>query len=119
KDKHESSQSSAALRTDMTAEGLPEEKRDEGEENAREVDWSWDAATDLLTLGPDTARAFGLTPGTIVTWEKLRESLHPEDRERTQKALREALETGGDYQIDYRVRRGAGYAWIAARGQAT
>ena len=88
------------------------------QEDQREADWSWDAATDLVMLGPETARAFGLTPGAAITWEALRESLHPEDRERTQKAVRHALETGGDYQVEYRVRRGPRYVWIAAKGHA-
>jgi PAS domain S-box-containing protein len=82
-------------------------------------DWSWEAATDLVTLGAEAARSFGLAPGTVITWKRLRELLHPEDRERARAAVEEALASGRDCDIEYRVLRGAGYAWLAAKGRAT
>lgn len=80
-------------------------------------DWSWDVASDLVTLGVEGARAFGLTPGTVLTWSALRELLHPEDRDPTRRAVEEAMAKGVDYRAEYRVRRNAGYAWVAAKGR--
>jgi PAS domain S-box-containing protein len=82
-------------------------------------DWNWEAATDLVTLGLETARSFGLAPGTVITWQRLRELLHPEDRERARAAVEQALASGQDYDIEYRVLRGGGYVWLAAKGRAT
>ena len=45
-------------------------------------DWSWDAATDIVTLSPRAAEIFDLAPGPVMTWTAMRELLHPDDRER-------------------------------------
>lgn len=82
-------------------------------------DWSWDCTTDLVRLGRAAAEMFGLEDNRVITWAALRELLHPQDRPRAEKAVEEAVATGRDYDIEYRVRRGAGYVWIAVRGRPT
>ncbi len=83
-------------------------------------DWSWVAATDVVTLGPRAAECFGLVPGSPTTWAELRDRLHPDDRDRTQAAVEQSLRDRSDYDVEYRVdpkARDAGDAtWIAARG---
>ncbi len=81
--------------------------------------WSWDPVTDLVRLGPEAAGMFGLEPGRSITWNALRELLHPEDRERARKGVEESMAAHRDYDIEYRVRRGARYVWLAARGRGT
>jgi PAS domain S-box-containing protein len=80
-------------------------------------DWSWNPNNDLVKLGPEAAEVFGLEPAREITWDSLRELLHPEDREKARKAVEESLATHRDYEIEYRVRKDARYAWIAARGR--
>src|SRR5688500_3429165 len=81
-------------------------------------DWSWDAATDLVTFGPRVADVFGVPSGRPMTWTDLRQRLHEEDRERARLAVEQALATRKDYRIEYRVQRSAGeWLWVAARGR--
>jgi len=80
-------------------------------------DWSWNPDTDIVKLGPEAAEMLGVDPGRKITWTALRELLHPEDRERARKAVEESLASHRDYDIEYRVRKGARYVWIAARGR--
>ncbi|WP_051359752.1 PAS domain-containing protein [Adhaeribacter aquaticus] len=45
------------------------------------------------------------------------ETLHPDDKEKASLAWRTAVETSGDYQVEYRVRRHDGkYRWHLTRG---
>lgn len=83
-------------------------------------DWSWEARTDLVILGPRAAEIFGLPPEDPVTWTQMRELLHEEDRERARIAVEQALARRRDYDIEYRVNRPAGgQCWIAAKGCGT
>ncbi|HVK58063.1 MAG TPA: PAS domain S-box protein, partial [Candidatus Kapabacteria bacterium] len=109
---------------DITPRKRAEEKLREGAERlqlalaaGRMGHWSWNTATDLLDFGPGTAELFGLPAGSSITWEALRQMLHQDDREPTQRALLQALETHSDYDMEYRVRDGRGYRWIASRGR--
>lgn len=46
-------------------------------------------------------------------------ALHPDDRERVLAAWAEAVESGRDYEVEFRLRRGAdgSYRWILVRGR--
>jgi PAS domain S-box-containing protein len=81
-------------------------------------DWSWEAATDLVTMGGEAARIFRLPEGASITWEKLRELLHEEDREPARLAVEQALASHSDYSIEYRLlcppRQSC---WVMARGR--
>jgi PAS domain S-box-containing protein len=80
-------------------------------------DWSWDARTDLVTFGPDTAEIFGLPPKTSITWKALRDLLHEEDREPARVAVEQALASHSDYSIEYRVRHSGGLRWVASKAR--
>lgn len=82
-------------------------------------DWSWDAATDLVTLSPRAAEIFDLPSGSSVTWSKMRDILHPDDREMARGAVEKALADKSDYSVQYRINRSSDVAWIAARGRGT
>ena len=85
---------------------------------SRMGDWSWDSATDVVTLSDRAAEIFGIPPGPHMTWDAMREVLHPDDRERAREAVVQALERRDDYDIEYRVRHeGGADRWISARGR--
>ena len=85
---------------------------------ARLGDWSWDAATDMVTLSDTAAHIFNLAPGEPITWTALRGLLHEEDGERARLAVEESLAARGDYDIEYRVANPDGsYRWVLARGR--
>ena len=87
---------------------------------ARLGDWSWDASTDVVSLSDTAAEIFGIPPGPQMTWTRLRELLHEEDRERARVAVERAAAEHSDYDIEYRVvgRDGGEMRWILAKGRA-
>ncbi|HEX2099351.1 MAG TPA: PAS domain S-box protein, partial [Candidatus Synoicihabitans sp.] len=81
-------------------------------------DWSWDAATDIVTLSPRAADIFGIAPGPVITWSAMRGMLEEQDAERARRAVEQALATHTEYDIEYRiVRPSGGVSWVAARGR--
>jgi PAS domain S-box-containing protein len=86
---------------------------------ARLGDWSWDAASDIMTLSPRAAEIFGVRPGPIMTWTAIRGLLHPDDRERVQQAVEAAINDRSHYDTHYRIHTGPAETWVAARGHGT
>lgn len=82
-------------------------------------DWSWDAATDVMTMSSRALEIYGLPEGTKATRSWLRGLLDGEDAERARQTLAHAMETRTDYDIEYRVNRPAGgHRWVAAKGRS-
>ena len=84
--------------------------------------WDFNPVTGELKWDERCKAVFGMRPGAAVDYDVFLAGLHPDDRERTDQAVRQALdpESGGEYNIEYRtigltdgVER-----WVAARGQA-
>ena len=80
-------------------------------------DWSWDARTDVITFGPQTAEIFCLPPNTAISWKALRELLHEDDREIARLSIEQSLATHSDYSIEYRIRHAEGFRWLAVQGR--
>ena len=81
-------------------------------------DWSWDAATDIVTFSDTTARIFGLPPGKPLRRAEMRQRVHAEDRERIHAIVDQALLEHTDYDIEYRLIRPDGSeVWISAKGR--
>ncbi len=82
-------------------------------------DWSWDAATDLVTFSPRAAEIFGISAGAYMTWTQMRQLLHEEDRERARVQVEQAICERSNYDIEYRViHPNAMEHWVAAKGRA-
>jgi PAS domain S-box-containing protein len=84
--------------------------------------WDWDLITGKLRWDERCKAVFGLPPEAEVDYEVFLAGLHPDDRERTDGIVRQALdpEGGGEYNVEFRT---VGLAdgverWVAARGQA-
>jgi PAS domain S-box-containing protein len=87
-------------------------------EAARMGDWSWDAASDVVTFSETTARIFGIPPGLRLTWAEMRGLLHEEDRDRANMSVDQALAGHSDYDIEYRVLHEDGSEhWVSAKGR--
>ena len=81
-------------------------------------DWSWDAASDLFTLGRRASAILGLPPGQQVSWAELRALFHPEDRARARVEIDMAVSSRSDYRVEYRVNRACGgNCWVAIMGR--
>ncbi|WP_369069667.1 SpoIIE family protein phosphatase [Kineococcus terrestris] len=82
--------------------------------------FDWDLRTGDLVWDAQMLALFGLDEesfdGRIETFVA---GLHPDDRDRVDRALREAVDTCGAYQAEYRVvLPGGGTRWVEARGEA-
>ncbi len=84
-------------------------------------DWDWDIEQNRLDWSPICKRLFGLPPEASISYERFLEVVHPDDRERTDAAVRACLQSGGasDYDIEYRAVLPDGTnRWIQAKGGA-
>jgi hypothetical protein len=60
--------------------------------------WEWELTTNAVVWSDELYRIYGLEPRSVpITFETFLERVHPGDRERTSKAVRAALESGGAF----------------------
>lgn len=80
--------------------------------------WELDLRTFELTTSAHCRENFGRKADQPFTYDELRDTIHPDDRERQEAAVRAAVEGGQDYAIDYRVNWPDGQVrWINVRGR--
>jgi two-component sensor histidine kinase/PAS domain-containing protein len=82
---------------------------------------SWDLDVETRTyLASDLCKAnYGRTPDQDFSFDDLVASIHPDDRSRMMAAMDEAIRTGCEYDIEYRVLHPSGEVrWLHARGRA-
>jgi PAS domain S-box-containing protein len=84
--------------------------------------WYWDIETDQLHWSPTCKQLFGIPVQDDVSYNRFLAAVHPDDRKRTDRAVRDCLESSGntDYDTEYRIQCGDGTErWIHAKGSAT
>ncbi|MGE5309432.1 MAG: PAS domain S-box protein, partial [Deltaproteobacteria bacterium] len=89
-------------------------------EAGNEGTWDYDLITDKLVLGVRSRRIFGFSKDEEVPYRKLVDRIHPDDRERVDRAVNAAFDPSGDgeYNIEYRLLMPDGsIRWVYARGQ--
>jgi PAS domain S-box-containing protein len=113
----------AALFLDVT-----ERRRIEGELREREADlnraqavahlgsWRLDVQRDVLDWSDESYRLFGVPPGRALTYETFLSFVHPEDREKVDRAWQAALH-GATYDIDHRIIVDGTVKWIRERAE--
>ena len=66
--------------------------------------WHWNVQTDTARWSDETFRIFGLPPGQLEDHHRVfLEMIHPEDRNRVERALADALSGTGEYDLEYRI----------------
>jgi PAS domain S-box-containing protein len=112
---------------DVTAGRLAENRMREGEERLRRTQlaarlgtWDWDLTTGAVEWSDGIFELLGLAPGSFdPSFERWIEFVVPEDVEPTRRAVREVISRGGDFTLEFRVRRPDGAVrWLAAIGRA-
>lgn len=65
--------------------------------------WHWDIAGNEVIWSDRCKAIFGLPPGAEMNYDVFVGRLHPDDRERVDRANRRAIDAGADYDIEYRT----------------
>ena len=83
-------------------------------------DWSWDAATDMVTLSDRAAAIFGIPPGAVLTWSQILTRVNPEDADTARRAVEAVLAGRAGYEIEYRITPPGRdqEIWVMSRAQA-
>jgi PAS domain S-box-containing protein len=120
--------SAVATVQDITKRKEAEERLRESEERLRFIAdsaqagyWHWEIAADRHEWSPLCSQLFGVPAEEPISYARFLAALHPDDRERTDGAVRACLETGGqtDYDIEYRTLwPDETVRWIHAKGNA-
>lgn len=80
--------------------------------------WEFDIASGTLSCDATCKAIFGRAPEDSFDYAQLLETIHPDDRERMQAAVRDTVERGVDYAIEYRtVWPGGGEHWAEIRAR--
>ncbi len=83
-------------------------------------DWHWNIATGEVTWSVRCKALYGLPPDTEITYERFLAAVHPDDRARAAAALKRAVETRSDYELEKRVVWPDGSVrWTASRGRVS
>ncbi|WP_052055731.1 PAS domain-containing protein [Myxosarcina sp. GI1] len=80
--------------------------------------WFWDLIDERLEFTDRCKALFGFAPNTETNYQLFLNTLHPEDRDRTDTAVQQALANKTEYSIEYRAIWSDGSIhWLAARGR--
>lgn len=80
--------------------------------------WEWVEDTDELHWQPGSVPLLGRPLNEINTGEEFFQCLIPEDRDRVRQCARDALKSGSDYRVEFRVRSPEGQTrWIVRNGR--
>ncbi|MBI4780857.1 MAG: PAS domain S-box protein [Oscillatoriophycideae cyanobacterium NC_groundwater_1537_Pr4_S-0.65um_50_18] len=102
---YQQSQSELAERNRVEAELRESEERLRSAlEASRMGTWDWNIATGQIQWSDNLEAMFGLEAGAFDgSFQMFSERLHPDDRDRVMAAVEQAIATGEDYEIEFRV----------------
>jgi PAS domain S-box-containing protein len=94
------------------------DRLEEAQRAAHLGNWEWDARNDQITGSEEFYRLFDVAPEGLSRFSQFVERLHPDDRERVQRDVADALKQDRPYDTDYRVSLSdGGWRDIIARGR--
>ncbi len=83
--------------------------------------WNWDVQNDRVYADANVALLFGVEPEKAITGVPLANftrAIHPDDRERVEQAIDNAVKSGQNYALEYRLSHSDGAVrWVSARGR--
>lgn len=112
---------------DITARRRAEEELRKSEEklrlalNAAQLGmWDWDLVSNDLGWSPLCKTLYGVATDEPVNYQRLLDLIHPDDRERVNHAVQDALDHRLDYDTEMRVPWTDGSVhWLVAKGRAS
>ncbi|HEX6142683.1 MAG TPA: PAS domain-containing protein [Geminicoccaceae bacterium] len=79
--------------------------------------WDWNPRSNETAFNAEYYAIMGLEPGTPHGYQDFLALVHPEDRERVDRAMQASLSSGARYSVEHRIRRPDGAErWVAAEG---
>ncbi|WOH69664.1 sensor protein FixL [Bradyrhizobium sp. BWA-3-5] len=97
--------------------GLLDQHARSGAEGSGVGAWDLELSTRKLSWSAATRELFGLRPDTPVNYELFLSLLDAQDRDRTAQAVQQSIDTGCNFDIQYRVNRNSGDGrWVRALG---
>jgi two-component system sensor kinase FixL len=78
--------------------------------------WDLDFSSRKLDWSNTTRTLFGVAPDTPVDYELFLSLLEPQDRDRTDAALKRSIDTGCNFDVQYRLPRSEEGHWVRALG---
>ena len=94
------------------------DRLEEAQRAAHLGNWEFDAVNDQITGSQEFYRLFDVVPEGLSRFSQFVERLHPDDRERVQRDVADALKQDRPYDTDYRVRLSdGGWRDVIARGR--
>ncbi len=98
---------------------VSEERMSLAVESAQLVLWDWDVTSDRVWMTNEGRKFFGFEPSEPLHYASLAGCVHPDDSAVRATAIQQALETGGSYEVEYRIiLPDSSERWIAARGRS-
>jgi PAS domain S-box-containing protein len=80
--------------------------------------WEWDIEKDEIWVTPTRRAQLGFPVSGRITAEDLMSRWHADDRDNVWQAVKEAIESGKDFQAEFRVMRADGsMRWVSTRGR--
>jgi PAS domain S-box-containing protein len=81
--------------------------------------WDWQIATNEVEWNDNHSRLLGLVPGEVpYSYQAWRDRVHPDDIDRVEAAVNQALATHTDFEAEYRVVHPDGRVhWLIGRGR--
>lgn len=80
--------------------------------------WNWDLVSDELIFSNLCKALFGIPPEEEISYQRFSEALHPDDRLKTDLAVKDALDNHKEYEIEYRSLWPDGSIhWISSKGR--
>ena len=80
--------------------------------------WELDIITKRIWLSDSVRELFQFPPEGEISYDEFEQRVHPEDRAMRRSAVNHAIETEGEYAIEYRVLlRDGNVRWLAGRGR--
>jgi PAS domain S-box-containing protein len=80
--------------------------------------WVWDVSGNDVWMTEAGRSLFGLEPDARLDFAATFDRVHPEDRAARESAIKQALETRGEYELEYRLEKADGMdRWIHGRGR--
>lgn len=82
--------------------------------------WVWNVSGNDVWMSERGRSLFGLKPDTRLDYEATFDRVHPDDRTARDLAIQHAVQTQGEYEVEYRVQQTDGMArWIHGRGRCS